>query len=327
LLAKAQLQRYGTMVRDDAPLARRLSGIRKAGISDLPLDLSYLFCKRLYYRKILRDSARNRQERSRDVAATLIWGVKLKSGLRPQPGMVITISGPDGSGKTAHAESLVAAIRLCELRASYVWSRGGSGGVFRALGRLRRGSQGSGASDPIQRRQARLQRPATRLAWSWLVAAEQAATAFWRGWLPAHRGRIVVMDRAVYDTAVEMDASLPATARWSRLAIMAMLRLTPKPDRAYLLDVSRTTARQRKPDETWHEGWDDERRHYRQLALEHGLRTLSTEGSFAESNDRLIREVMMAFMAGYETRLNGLLYSNPSQKNTPDEIWVEGAAR
>jgi thymidylate kinase len=257
----------------------------------------------------------------------LIWGVKLKSGLRPQPGMLVTVSGPDGSGKTAHAESLVAALRLCELRADYIWSRGGSSGVFRALGRLRGGSQASTTGDPIERRKARLERPATRLAWAWLVGVEQAATTFWRGWLPARRGRIVVMDRTVYDTAVEMDASLPASAGWSRLAIRAMLKLTPKPDRAYLLDVSHATARQRKPDETWHAGWDDERRYYRQLALEHDLRIVSTEGPFAESNDGLIRDVMMTFMAGYETRLNGLLYSNPSQKNVPDEVWLEGATR
>jgi thymidylate kinase len=327
LIADAQIRRSEAIVRDDEPLAQRLGQIRATGVRDLPLDLSYLFCKRLYYRKILRDPAQDRQAKLRDVAATLIWGVKLKSGLRPQPGMLVTISGPDGSGKTAHAESLVAALRLCELRADYVWSRGGSSGLFRLIGRLRGGSQGSTASDPIQRRRQRLQRPAARFAWSWLVAAEQVAGTFWRGWLPSRRGRIIVLDRAVYDTAVEMDASLPPETGWNRFAIAVMLRLSPKPDRAYLLDVSSATARERKPDETWHEGWDDERRHYRQLALEHGVRIVSTEGPFADSNDRLIRDVLMTFMAGYETRLNGLLYSNPSQKNVPDEVWLKGVAR
>jgi thymidylate kinase len=329
LIPADQLKRCESVLRDDEPVQNRLDTIRAARIDDLPLDLSYLFCKRLYYRKILRDPVQSREARLRDVAATLIWGIKLKSGLRPQPGMVVSISGPDGSGKTAHAESLVAAIRLCELRADYVWSRGGSSGLFRTLSRLRRSGRGTvqADSDPIERRQTRLQQPAVRFAWSWLVAAEQVTTTLWRVALPARRGRVVVTDRAVYDTAVEMDATLPPDAHWSRAAIDAMLRLTPAPDLGFVLDVSHQTARERKPDETWHAGWDDERRRYQAAAHQHRLRLLSTEGPFDRSNDRLIHDVMMALMARYETRLNGLLYSNPSQKNVPDRIWAKGAAR
>jgi thymidylate kinase len=329
LVPTGQLERYEAIVREDAPVRQRLDAIRAAGIADLPLDLSYLFCKRLYYRKILRDPAQERTARLRDVAATLIWGVKLKSGLRPQPGMVVSLSGPDGSGKTAHAESLVAAIRLCELRADYVWSRGGSSGLFRNLQRLRRTAPAEQLpeSDPIERRKGRLQQPVVRFGWSWLVAADQIATTVRRVSLPAWRGRIVVTDRCAYDTAVEMDASLPADARWSRLAIDAMLRLTPTPDLGFVLDVSHETARARKPGEIWHTGWHDERQRYQELALTHRLRLLSTEGTFERSNDPLIHDVLMAFMARYETRLNGLLYSNPSQKNVPDQIWAEEVAR
>ena len=325
----ALLDRYEGLLEDDGHVCERLDSIRASGVEEMPLNLSYLFCKRLYYRKILRDPVQPRSNRLRDVAATLIWGVKLKSGLRPQPGMVVSISGPDGSGKTAHAESLVAAIRLCELRAEYVWSRGGSSGLFRLLSRVRRSrsSTGPGTSDPIQRRQARLEHPATRFAWSWLIAAEQFATTLGRVWLPARRGRIVVTDRAVYDTAVEMDATLPPDARWSRLAIDAMLRLTPAPDIGVVLDISHETARARKPDETWHTGWETERRRYQAIAHEQRLRLLSTEGPFERSNDRIIRDVLMTFMSGYETRMNGLLYSNPSQKNVPDRIWAKGATR
>ncbi len=325
----AWLDRSEAIVYNDDPVLQRLAAIRSTRIDDLPLDLSYLFCKRLYYRKILKDPVQDRAARIRDVAATLIWGIKLKSGLRPQPGMVVSLSGPDGSGKTAHAESLVAAIRLCELRADYVWSRGGSSGLFRLIHRMRNATSSgeSGESDPIARRRSRLQSPVVRVAWSWLVATEQIATTLWRVSLPARRGRIVVTDRAVYDTAIEMDATLPPGARWSRMAIEAMLRLTPAPNLGFVLDVSHETARERKPNEIWHSDWDDERRRYQVATDDHRLRLLSTEGPFERSNDRLIREVLMAFMARYETRLNGLLYSNPSQKNVPDQVWASEVAR
>jgi hypothetical protein len=63
------------------------------------------------------------------------------------------------------------------------------------------------------------------------------------------------------------------------------------------------------------------------LASRYHLQIRSTEGAFWESNDALIREVIMTYMAGFETRLNALLWANPSQKNVPDPIWAGGGAR
>ena len=323
-----ELARCRALVQGDASISRRRREIAARGITDLPLDLSYAFCKRLYYRKILRDPARERTERARDVAATLIWGIRLKSGLRPQPGMIVSLSGPDGSGKTTQAETLVAALRQCEIRADYLWSRGGSTGLLGLASRLRQRLTGSdrsaGSADAITRRRARLRHPAARFAWAWLVAIDQLGTYWLKAALPAKRGRVIVADRYLYDAAVEMNASLHGEARWSRLAARALLALGPRPARGYLLDLSEETARARKPDEAWHANWSVEREAYRRLAERHGLRRVSVEGQPGEASDLIIRDVVMHFMAHYETRLNGLLYSNPSQKNVPDPIWVGG---
>jgi thymidylate kinase len=320
-------ERLARLVDRVAFARRRLGELREGGAIALPLDLSYLFCKKLYYRKILADPAESLRRRWRDVGLTLVWGLKLKSGVRPQPGMVVSISGPDGSGKTVHAEALIEALRLSEIKADRFWSRGGSTGLVELANRLRRRLGGAGAAasgDSISQRRRRMEQPLARFAWSWLVAGDQVATYLLRAWLPARFGRVVVADRYVYDTAVEMDASLPSDARWSRLAIAAMLRLAPRPDAAYVLEVSPETARARKPDEVWHTDLAAERWRYRALADRRGLRLLSTEGAFAESNDRLIREVMTRYMASFETWLNSLFLANPSQKNVPDPVWASG---
>ena len=312
------------------PALRRLEAIRAGTVLDLPLDLSYPFCKRLYYRKILADPRRSVRERLRDVAVTLIWGIKLKSRVRPQAGMLVTVSGPDGSGKTEHARAVVNALRLCELKAEYVWSRGGSTGLVGALHRLRaRLGHGTGSpavGDAIARRRNRLSNPLVRFAWSWIVAADQLTTYYVRAWLPSQLGRIVVCDRFAYDTAVEMGTSIPADARWSRLAISALLKLAPRPGLAYLLDVAPETAQARKPDEAWHADAAGERAAYLELAQNNALRVLSTEGSFDRSNDPLIQETFTAYMADFETWANALFYANPSQKNPLDEIWARGGS-
>src|SRR5262249_23810627 len=186
---------------------------------------------------------------------------------------------------------------------------------------------GTCAADSVPSRRGRMANPTARFAWSWLVAADQVGSYLLRTWLPARLGRVVVADRYVYDTAVEMDASLPADARWSRLAIAAMLALAPRPHLAFVLDLAADTARARKPDELWHADLAEEWHRYRALAHEHGLRQLSNEGAFADSNDRLIREVMNAYMADFETWLNALFLANPSQKNVPDPVWAAGGSR
>lgn len=326
----AQRVHFESILRPTAFARRRLAAIRAQATPELPLDLSYGFCKRLYYRKILRDPSRTPRERWRDLAITLFVGVKLKSGLRPQRGTIISISGPDGSGKTAHAEALLAALRLCEIKTSYFWSRGGSTGAVgmlnRLRGTLRGGNAGVAAEDHLARRRQRLKNPLQRFLWSWLVAIDQATMYFVRVRLPALLGRVVVCDRYAYDTAVEMNASLPEGARWSRLAIAALLKLVARPQQAFVLNVAPATARARKREEVWHKDPDAERELYLELARRLDLRVISTEGPFADSNDLLIRVAVMTYMASFETRLNALLMANPSQKNVPDRIWLQKAA-
>jgi dTMP kinase len=331
LISPHQQARFEDIVRTEKRTWGRLQEIRAMRAIDLPLDLSYWFCKRLYYRKILADPARRLTSRWRDAALTLVWGVKLKSGLKPQPGMVVSLSGADGSGKSAQARALLEALRTCDIQHDYVWSRGGSSGIVHKINTFRQSLKGktSGGepSDNLTRRRSRLNSPLLRFAWSWLVAADQIATYALRAALPAVFGRVVICDRYAYDTAVEMDASLPREARWSRLAIAALLALTPRPRLGYVFDVSLETAQARKPDEPFHAGREAERTAYAAMAERYGLRLLSTEGAFADSNDPLVREIVTEYMDNFETWLNAVFLSNPSQRNRADLAWSPGAAQ
>ena len=333
LLPKEQRERFAHIAAADRYTVRRLREIRAIETPALPLDLSYPYCKWLYYRKILGDPQISRPRRWHDVVTTFQHGVREKTGVRPQPGMTITVSGPDGTGKTTHAQALVATLRFCGIRTDYVWNRGGSTGLLKGASHLRRllgGQEAATASpheDSVTRRSRRLRHPALRFAWSWLVAADQVAIYFWRVQLPARRGRVVVADRYAYDTAAEMDATLPREARWSRLAIRAMLSLVPRPDAAFVLAVPQAVAEQRRRDEVWSADPAAERDRYDTLAADHRLKVIANDGTFAEANDGIFREVMFEYMAGFATPLNALLGCNPSQKNRPDEVWRRAEVR
>jgi thymidylate kinase len=155
---------------------------------------------------------------------------------------------------------------------------------------------------------------------------DQISTYLLRARLPAALGRVVVCDRFVYDTAVEMAQSLPPDDEWGRRAIRAMLALTPPPDLGYVLDVPPGVARERRPEEGLPGDLDDTRGRYLRVADESGLPLVPNVGSFADVNDALVRDVITRYMAGYETWLNGLFIANPSQRNEPDPIWMGGGA-
>ncbi|MFN8511536.1 MAG: nucleotidyltransferase family protein [Thermomicrobiales bacterium] len=324
-LPEAQRERFERIAAADRPTQQRLAEIRALADLELPLDLSYKYCKWLYYRKILGDPQMSRFRRWADVATTLRHGVRLKSGIRPQPGMAIAVSGPDGSGKTTHAQVLVETLRFCGIKTDYVWNRGGSTGLLKVVSRLRgRGKAASAApthEDGVSRRQRQLRNPAIRFAWSWLVALDQVGTYLWRVHLPARLGRVVVADRYAYDTAAEMDATLPRDDRWSRLAIRAMLRLVPRPQAAFVLAVPQALTEQRRRDEVWGAEPEIERERYRALAEAHGLRVVPNDGTFADCNDTIFRVIMATYMVDFGTPLNGLFGCNPDQKNRPDTVW------
>jgi thymidylate kinase len=325
LLPDAMRRRFEQIAFADRYTEQRVGELRALSELELPLDLSYKYCKWLYYRKILGDPQMSRFRRWADVATTLRHGVRLKSGIRPQPGMAIAISGPDGAGKTTHAQALVETLRFCGIKTTYVWNRGGSTGLLKLVSRLRQRGQAASAApareDGVTRRQRQLRHPATRLAWSWLVALDQVGTYLWRVHLPARLGRVVVADRYAYDTAVEMDATLPHDDRWSRLAIRAMLRITPRPQAAFVLAVPQAVAEQRRRDEIWGAEPEIERERYRALAEAHRLRVMPNDGSFADCNDALFRAIMADYMVDFGTPLNGLFGCNPDQKNRPDTVW------
>lgn len=314
-------------------IAKQVDAIREQSPAALPLNLGFLFSKRLYYRKILADPSQSLRRRWRDVPFTLLQGVRLKARLRPQRPFVVTLSGIDGSGKTAHARTLVEALQLCELNAEYVWSRGGSTGIVRIVNRLRLHRRSTvnepsdDAVDTLTRRRRRFSNPFVAFCWAWLVAIEQLWTFNVAVRLRSHLWRILVLDRCVYDTAIEMDLSLPKDARWSRRAIPIMLGLTPRPHRAYVLDVTTEIARTRKADEHWHVDLPVERQRYLALTHEREMTVLSNSGAFEECSDALIRDVMMTYMARVETLPGSLLMINPSQRNRPDPFWTQGGAR
>lgn len=279
----------------------------------MPFRVSFVFSKLLYYKKIARDENDGIRAKASNVVRTLAWGIKQKSGIRPQRARLIALSGLDGSGKTAHAEALSRAMETSEVINRVVWSRCGCSPLYRAARRLVGGSASPAAGKPSSNR--RIPGGVIGAAWSWANALDLALLYQWKVRLPLATGKVVICDRYVADAAVEIGHRLGVSDAMSLAAVRALVRLSPRPDAAYMLDVPADIAAERSLDAEDAADLEAQRALYGRALLALRMRLLDVGGDFAETNDRLVREVLQEYEDDFPTLTNGIFLSNPEQLN------------
>jgi len=308
--------------RDQMPgSAREYVERRLAEETRFPCRVSFRFSKRLYYGKVLADRELTAGQKSMDIARHSLAGIRRRLPFRSQRPMLITLSGIDGSGKTAHADTLRRALETCDIDVRTVWSRGGSSpladfaiGLVKPL--LARRGDVDAANDSTQARVERkttwLRRPWLRRGWTALVVADLLLHYWVRIALPLLFGRVVISDRYIYDALVELAVLTGRSEVADSLAARLLALLTPRPNRAYLLAVSPEEAGRRKPEEPVSH-LEAQTHVYQWWASRWGLEVVDTEADFAETTDRIAREVLIDYYRNWRTVINGLFLANPQR--------------
>lgn len=274
----------------------------------LPFDVSFFFSKILYYKKIVFDRRRCLTGKLYDVLFTLLVGIKLKARLNLHPSFLVSFSGPDGSGKTVHAQTLEKILIVCGLEPKYYWNRTATSGfirffsviikAFRKSQTSKEGAQNPGAAG----RGERLRNPLLRSLWSYLVAADMVWSYFSQVRLPMLWGKVVICDRYIFDAATEMECSLSPRDKINRLAIKLMLILTPKPAIAYFLDIPDDVCAERKAENTDSDYLRQQREKYSHLIKRYDMRVKNTNGDFSTVADAMAIEALNAYYDNFKSR-------------------------
>lgn len=300
--------------------------VRFAGRAAAPVSIPFLESKRLFYEKMLADPSLSHAGRIKDVWTHTLYGTRVRLRLRSQQPHLIALDGIDGSGKSAQAELLALALHGAALRHRVVWTRGGSSRLFQpffALGRrlLRSGHKppqhegpGTSAPDIVAREAQRahlFRRPVVRRLWPWLVALELIpAYALRIGW-PLLRGEVVVADRYLVSTLVEMAARLDSPSVHRTLPARLLRLLAPRAQRTFWFDMPVDVAVRRK-------GGQESRVFLaRQVTMADvlvgDLCAERIDGSLPldQISDRLVTEILRTYEAQHRTVLNALFCANP----------------
>ncbi|HXG41157.1 MAG TPA: nucleotidyltransferase family protein [Dehalococcoidia bacterium] len=282
-----------------------------------PFPISFPVSKLLYYRKVLSDGQRLPAARAADLLKVLVWGFKQKSGLRPQPGLLVSLSGLDGAGKSTVAKALHSALRISGVRARVVWTRCGCSPAYRALSGVARrllDDDGGGEGHPPSTV------PPLPALWAAANALDVLVSLAWHAWLPRLLGKVVVCDRYTYDAAAEILSRLGGGGPLATLALRLLLALAPRPDHAFLLDVPPEVASARGDEAAPPSVLAAQRDIYLRLAREHRLWVVDTSGEGRDPRDLVTLAVLRDYQDRFRTLLNGLLLSNPSQLNPDDPM-------
>jgi thymidylate kinase len=172
---------------------------------------------------------------------------------RPRRGTLITLSGLDGAGKSSQAQALRATLERLGHDAVVEWTSLSQHppllhAITRAAGWVlgRGGDSGaSGSEDP--RKELRERSRAVTFAWSTLVALTNAVGQARAAGRHLWRGRVVICDRYTLDSKIHLRYAY-GEERAFRFQTILIRFLSPRPERAYLLDVSPETATRRKQD-------------------------------------------------------------------------------
>jgi len=305
--------------------AAYLSEMQRRGM-DMPFRVSFVFSKRMYYRKIRHNRTIGLVEKVRNTIRHTANGTRLRLGVRSQSPMLIAICGADGAGKTAHAELLRQAYDACAIRARIVWSRGGSSrftdaclSAFRRLWGSRHadapgGNGGSDETDVFRARRAKLRNPLFRWGWSTLVTLDLLVTYWLRvGW-PLLRGMVVIADRYVADAVVELAAYMGRRVPPGTGAGRILRAFAPRPHVTYLLDLPAEIAAGRM------EGTRESLEYLRRVRDMHlrfaeftGAIVLDATRPLEELSDELVYDTLGRYFSRYGTVINALFLANPSR--------------
>jgi len=261
------------------------------------------------YRRRLRVTASRRAEvraerlRARGVsprrAAVRAWRSEAP---RVPRGMLITLSGLDGSGKSTQADALVDALERLGHDPVHEWTRVTFNPVLRVISApVKRAvhwvsggrdappgsSFGSAADHPATALRERS--PALTQVWSTIVAVVNGLAQARAARRHLLSGRIVVFDRYTLDSRVQLKVKY-GEQRSFALQTWLIRALSPRPSLAWLLDVSPDTAYRRKGDHSL-EDYERQARLYREEHRRLGVERLDGERPREELCEHLAREV------------------------------------
>ncbi len=284
----------------------------------LPFRLTKVLGKSLQYKKIVKDSTTSFSKKVYELYKVsrstffVVFFYNLKINIRYQPPMLISISGVDGSGKSTYAEFLLDILNFCELKTHFFWSRVGSSDFLKPFSRIsktlhgfKNNKQSSGHAETFieatQRRKDLFGKSfVLRVVGLFILLVEMLWQYFFKVRIPLWRKKVVICDRYIYDTLVDISVryGIDLNSFEGKLFAKILTAFAPKPDMAYVLNISFEEACKRKEvDKEEFEHIKKQINLYQEVAALNGLHKIDSDKSISikDINNQMLNEILISF--------------------------------
>ena len=191
---------------------------------------------------------------------------------QPAPSMIV-LSGLDGSGKSTQTARLAERLRADGVRARAVWNRWKpmvSAPLIRLAKRALSAQDRVREADYERFREAKRREMRSRWKqnlWQFMVWSEYAWQVHWRTLLLRLAGGVVICDRYVYDTLVDVAINFSCPPdKLAGLMSHPLFELFPKPALVVFIDIDPAVGAARKADGTPAAYLADRRAYYASVA-------------------------------------------------------------
>lgn len=235
---------------------RRIAAKLEHASITLPFYLPLLASKLVAYKKIWQSDEFSGAHKRTWHVVKMLFEVLLVHILKvnPQVGMLVSLSGTDGCGKTAHTHALEEAFHRCGLNAHCLWTRAGSQRGFTSVVKiLSRGSAKPSVPKDQDDASVRFQRTSRLLRARWRLIPWKIANVVdycvfynlmirWR----LMRRQVVICDRYIPDIFVDLHTYIQETP--GRFWLIVLSSFLPRPALSFLLVTPNDIASQRSRD-------------------------------------------------------------------------------
>jgi thymidylate kinase len=206
----------------------------------------------------------------------------------------ICIVGGDGTGKTAHAQRLLADLQCQGRQCRYEWF--GQPYIlsypFMYLCNKLGYTKNHHLPNSVVCQEHRYYRNrAVASVWPWIQLFDLTLLVFSRVYVPVMRGVTVVCDRFVYDTLAELMADNADPKLHKKLVGKAIVGLKPKSAVVVRLNVSSKNAFERRTDVPDERFLKIRRDNYETLGHDLNLTTINAERSFEQVHQDIMQQL------------------------------------
>lgn len=196
--------------------------------------------------------------------------------------LIIIFTGIDGSGKTTLTRTLVKKLEKENIKTEYLWWFSAENSFLRRTMRLIAGARKTESTE----KKGKLPKSSLlQSLYQYLVLLDYQRQTILRVWLPLTLGKNVICDRYVYDIVVSFAMEFRYSETKARKLMESLMRISPRPDIVFFVDVPAEIAILRKKDIPSIEHHKELRNMYHSLIKDDKMLVLDGSRSLDELNN------------------------------------------